>query len=750
MRNFNSWVPTILRSAIITSTLLVGASMGLTYAQELASHPRTIIVMDGSGSMWGQIGGVPKLQIARETVGEVLSNVPTNMELGLLSYGHRRKGDCGDIELVVPPAPGTSSQILDAVNTMRFLGKTPLSEAVRQAAISLRFTEDQANMVLITDGLETCSADPCALGNELEAAGLDFTVHVVGFGLSEDEGKQVSCLAENTGGLYLQASDAEGLADALTQTILVAQNEPVPMGVVSFRLNINYEDGTSRPTEVALSATNLENGEVIDLGKLVGAEQVVNGLAVEFIPGPWRFNAVGPVASGNVEVVIDAQTRQVDVPFGAAAEQFSLMNLGPYQLGQDMMFVLRNNAPLQDNATYSVNLFPAGATDYDQRIDFTYKFGNEEDGYSSHGLSSPQTAGDYEVIIMQGGYDLNDALARFPVSYVGAAVPQWEGPTAVQPGERFEFKVFGQVYRLNRLWLENDGIETDDIWLDNLFDVSGFHLTAPNELGTYNVWLGYKDLNGDRQRTIIGKINVGADVSQDAPLAVSGLENVSVRVPKVYTGLMVQWSGVPIDVDVPADVWAPDDITDQPISVELEPGVWEITGDAGDNVFFARVEVIAGEKNNFIIAYSASASPAGPDAPEVGEEFDGFICNAKVACQIEHAQTGVAFTLPPGWRAETPYFYQTAGGALYGDPTITFYGPETGDEPIVLNPIRWMIANSICTQTRIGAICRYDPVPDSVLQVYEMLAQNITHNGVGGHNSLMSNNINDLLVQASQ
>ena len=722
---------------------------GPVFSQQ-QSHPRTIIVMDGSGSMWGQIDGVPKLSIARETVGEVLADIPSNMELGLLSYGHRRKGDCGDIELVVPPATNTSSQILSAVNSMRFLGKTPLSEAVRQAAISLRFTEDQANVVLITDGLETCSADPCALGHELEAAGLDFTVHVVGFGLSEEEGRQVSCLAENTGGLYLQANDGQGLADALNQTILVAQNEPTPMGVVSLRINIDYQDGTSRPTEVALRATNLDSGEIIDLGKLVGAEQVVNGLAVEFIPGPWRFDAIGPVAFGSVEVIIDANTRQVDVPFGAAAEQFSLMNLGPYQLGQDMMMIVRNNAPLQDNATYSVNLFPAGATDYDQRIDFTYKFGNEEDGYSSHGLSSPQNAGDYEVIIMQGGYDLNDAVARFPVSYVRAAIAGWEGPNSVQPGEKFEFKVLGQVYRLNSIWLEKDGVETDDIWLDYLFDATGFHLTAPNELGGYNVWLGYSDLNGDQQRDIIGTLNVGVDAVKEPPLVVSGLEEVTVQVPKIYRGLQVQWSAMPVNVDAPADAWAPDDITDQPMHVELEPGVWKITGDAGDTVFGGQIEVVAGGNNHFVIPYSADASPAGPDAPEVGEEFDGFVCATDVACQIEHAETGTTFTLPPGWRAETPYFYQTAGGALYGDPTITFYGPETGGEPIVLNPVRWMVANSKCTQTRVGAICRYDPAAHSVVQVYEMLAQNITFNGVGGHNSLMGNDINDLLVQASQ
>lgn len=193
-----------------------------------AETPATIIVMDGSGSMWGQIDGRPKLEIARETVAGVLTQIPAEQELGLLAYGHREKGNCSDIELMVPPAPGTAGQIRDAVNAMRFLGKTPLSDAVRQAAEALRSGEEAATVVLVTDGLETCAADPCALGQELEAAGLNFTAHVIGFGLSEAEGAQVSCLADTTGGRYLEAANAADLAEALRATVTAPPSPPVP------------------------------------------------------------------------------------------------------------------------------------------------------------------------------------------------------------------------------------------------------------------------------------------------------------------------------------------------------------------------------------------------------------------------------------------------------------------------------------------------------------------------------------------
>ncbi|MFU0503910.1 vWA domain-containing protein [Pseudaminobacter sp. NGMCC 1.201702] len=207
--------------AVLAASALVSTA---TYAD---TADRSIIVLDASGSMWGQIDGKPKLEIARETLKTVLQTVPVDMELGLMAYGHRQKGACDDIELVVPPATGTSGSIASAVDGMNFLGKTPLSAAVKQAAESLKYTEDKATVVLITDGLETCNADPCAIGKELEQAGVDFTAHVVGFGLTAEEGRQVACLAENTGGKYIQASDAGALRDALVETV-AAEPEPAP------------------------------------------------------------------------------------------------------------------------------------------------------------------------------------------------------------------------------------------------------------------------------------------------------------------------------------------------------------------------------------------------------------------------------------------------------------------------------------------------------------------------------------------
>ena len=205
--------------------LFLGAVLAFALGTSAVAQDRAMIVLDASGSMWGLIDGKTKIEIARETMGEVLGVVPKTNELGLIVYGHRSKGDCGDIELAVPPAAGTAGAIADFVKGINPKGKTPLSAAVKQAAEGLRYTEDKATVILVTDGLETCDADPCALGRELEAAGVDFTAHVVGFGLTKAEGAQVACLAENTGGRYIEAKDAGSLSEALKKTV-VAEEPP--------------------------------------------------------------------------------------------------------------------------------------------------------------------------------------------------------------------------------------------------------------------------------------------------------------------------------------------------------------------------------------------------------------------------------------------------------------------------------------------------------------------------------------------
>ena len=219
-----------LSSLVVAVALLVPAAT----AQAQSAAPRvpqgpgqSMLVLDASGSMWGQIGGKAKIDIARDAVANMLGSWPASQQLGLMAYGHRSKGNCADIEMLKAPAVLDKAGFQRAVNALQPKGMTPISASVRMAAEQLKFSERKATVILVSDGEETCHADPCALGQELEKLGVDFTAHVIGFDIEKGSKAhaQLQCLATSTGGKYLDARNAEDLNKAMGD---VARTVPAP------------------------------------------------------------------------------------------------------------------------------------------------------------------------------------------------------------------------------------------------------------------------------------------------------------------------------------------------------------------------------------------------------------------------------------------------------------------------------------------------------------------------------------------
>jgi len=194
-----------------------------------AEKPRVILILDSSGSMWGQIDGRTKIEIAREALGEIVDTIPVEYETGLIAYGHRRKGDCQDIETLVEFGPHNPAAMRNRISEISPKGKTPLIASVQMAAKTLRSTEEKATVILLTDGLETCDGDPCQVAADLAKSGVDFTVHVVGFDLNEGDQGRLRCLADKTGGLFVAAGDAGALKTALATTVEKVKAPPPPV-----------------------------------------------------------------------------------------------------------------------------------------------------------------------------------------------------------------------------------------------------------------------------------------------------------------------------------------------------------------------------------------------------------------------------------------------------------------------------------------------------------------------------------------
>jgi len=201
-------------SGVVFAVLALVVMTAVAPASKAQERENVMLILDASGSMWGRVGEQPKIEVARSVMGSLLEDLTTKANLGLMAYGHRRAGDCGDIEALA--AVGTpAASLRKMIGALNPKGKTPITESVRIAAEMLRSSEQKATVVLVSDGLETCKADPCALARTLEESGVDFTVHVVGFDLGNEDTRTLRCMADNTGGRYFDASNAGELEDAL-------------------------------------------------------------------------------------------------------------------------------------------------------------------------------------------------------------------------------------------------------------------------------------------------------------------------------------------------------------------------------------------------------------------------------------------------------------------------------------------------------------------------------------------------------
>ncbi|NMA96933.1 MAG: VWA domain-containing protein, partial [Phyllobacteriaceae bacterium] len=177
--------------------------------------------------MWGQLdGGKSKVEVAREVIGDFFASRDNAMPLGVIAYGHNRRGDCSDIEVVAPVGVSDPGQLSASLNRLNPRGMTPITDSLALAASMIPPTAESADIILVTDGLETCEADPCALAARLAQEGIAIRAHVVGFGLTKEEGEVMACVADATGGLLLTPQTGQELADALNQVAQAAVEPP--------------------------------------------------------------------------------------------------------------------------------------------------------------------------------------------------------------------------------------------------------------------------------------------------------------------------------------------------------------------------------------------------------------------------------------------------------------------------------------------------------------------------------------------
>lgn len=204
-----------LRVAALLAALVAASGDGVVAGQ---MRDGVYIILDASGSMWGVLpDGSRKIEAARAVLDGLVAGDFGGRDVALRAYGHRREADCADTELVVPfaaepEAVGRVRRFGEAVNPK---GKTPIGRSLRAALED--FGDRRGEIILISDGIETCDDDPCALVKAWREEGVAIKVHVVGLGLDARERAAMKCISDAAGTPYHDAGSATELASGLAQ-----------------------------------------------------------------------------------------------------------------------------------------------------------------------------------------------------------------------------------------------------------------------------------------------------------------------------------------------------------------------------------------------------------------------------------------------------------------------------------------------------------------------------------------------------
>ena len=259
----------------------------------IASNSSTLFIIDASGSMWGQINGKAKITIAKEVMAKLVAELDDNNRIGLIAYGHRRKGDCNDVETLVPLAANNKSAVLKAVQGLNAKGKTPLTRSLNQALKILQREKQSATIILVSDGIESCGADPCETVQAAKKYGVKFVLHTVGFGLSKKDSAQLECMAKAGDGEYFQANNADELLKSTRKALQ-------PMGGIKVTAKVN-----GKVTDVLLRIVNVVSGEVIHENVLPSP----SAMTTRLLPGkynvtvkPAGVNGVSGKVLSNIEI----------------------------------------------------------------------------------------------------------------------------------------------------------------------------------------------------------------------------------------------------------------------------------------------------------------------------------------------------------------------------------------------------------------------------------------------------------------
>lgn len=211
---------------------------------------RILLLYDDSQSMIAKWETGTKYDVAKRLVSTILDSLKhtPDLELALRVFGHTKHfppQDCDDTRLEVPFAKDNGDKIKKKLNEIKPSGTTPIAKSLEECAKDFSFGNYRNIIILITDGIEECNGDPCAVSQALQKKGIVLKPFIIGLGINKDFVKQFECV-----GNYYDAQNEEQFHTALNVVISQALNNTT--------CQVDLLDINERPTETNVPMTFYE------------------------------------------------------------------------------------------------------------------------------------------------------------------------------------------------------------------------------------------------------------------------------------------------------------------------------------------------------------------------------------------------------------------------------------------------------------------------------------------------------------
>lgn len=216
--------------------------------QKLPEKTRILFLIDASGSMmeeW-QRPNQTRWTVAKAIMSKLVDSLKqnNNLELALRVYGHKspqEQKNCKDTWLEVPFKAKNHALIINKLQEIKPKGVTPITYSLEQSANDFPTGPGYRNIViLVTDGIESCGGDLCAMSQAMQKNGVFLRPYIIGLGLQSE--KTLECA-----GRYVNADTPGKFYDVL--------NEAIESSFAKTTISVGLLDASNRPTETNVNVT---------------------------------------------------------------------------------------------------------------------------------------------------------------------------------------------------------------------------------------------------------------------------------------------------------------------------------------------------------------------------------------------------------------------------------------------------------------------------------------------------------------